>query len=89
MMEASIVGAHIMWPSSADTAAAGIEPGCGVPEYRGVLMRLERLRGPVLGPQPQHDNKQLRCDYAYRSEAPCRQLLPVQSPDSRESRFRR
>ena len=35
MMAASLVGLHIMWPCSADTAAAGIEPGREVPEYHG------------------------------------------------------
>ena len=35
MMEASIVGLHTVWPCSAETAAAGIEPG-GVPEYHAL-----------------------------------------------------
>ena len=50
-------------------------------------MRLRRLRGPVLGPQPQHDNEQLRRDYAYRAEAPDRQLLRVQLPEVRKAAF--
>ena len=33
MMDARKVGLHVMWPWNTDTAAAGIEPGRGVPEY--------------------------------------------------------
>ena len=36
MMEARTVGLHIMCPCSADTAAAGIEPGFAAPEYHGL-----------------------------------------------------
>ena len=50
-------------------------------------MRLRRLRGPELGPQPQHDNEQLHRDYAYRAEAPDRQLLPVHLPEVWKAAF--
>ena len=49
MMEASSVGLHIMWPPSADTAAAGIESGCRVPEYHGDRCASDACGGRYLG----------------------------------------
>ena len=49
MMEASSVGLHIMWPSSVDTAAAGIEPGCGAPASHGRRCSSSACGGRCLG----------------------------------------
>ena len=50
-------------------------------------MGLRRLRGPPLGPQPQHDDEQLCYDDTYRAEAPRRQLHQVHLPEFGEAAF--
>ena len=80
MTEANSVLLTIQWPSSTDTAAAGSEPDCGVAGYDERQCASVPLRGPVLGPQPQHKKDQQPDADAYCPEAPGRELRPIHFP---------
>ena len=87
MMEASSVWPHIMWSCRADTAAAGSEPVGGSAGYEWTPLRFGPVLVPEFGPQPQHDNEQLRYNDAYRTEAPRHTLLPVHLAEVGEAAF--